>query len=30
MHSTPFQRGTDRLFDLVQFPTIGYVRRGLD
>lgn len=30
MHSTPFQRGTDRLFDLVQFPTIGYVRRGLE
>lgn len=30
MHTTAFQRGTDRLFDLVQFPTIGYVRRSLD
>lgn len=30
MHSTTFQRGTDRLFDLVQFPAIGYVRRSLD
>lgn len=30
MHSTAFQRGTDRLFDLVQFPTIGYARRSLD
>ena len=30
MHSTPFQRGTDRLFELVQFPTIGYARRSLD
>ncbi|MBI4190128.1 MAG: DUF2279 domain-containing protein [Betaproteobacteria bacterium] len=30
MHSTAFQRGTDRLFDLVQFPTIGYVRRSVD
>lgn len=30
MHSTAFQRGTDLLFDLVQFPTIGYVRRSVD
>ena len=30
MHSTAFQRGTDRLFDLVQFPTAGYARRSLD
>ena len=30
MHSTAFQRGTDRLFELVQFPTVGYVRRSLD
>ena len=30
MHSTAFQRGTDRLFDLVQFPAIGYVRRSMD
>lgn len=30
MHSTAFQRGTDRLFDLVQFPTIGYAQRNLD
>lgn len=30
MHSTPFQRGTDRVFELVQFPTIGYARRSLD
>lgn len=30
MHATAFQRGTDRLFDLVQFHTIGYVRRSLD
>lgn len=30
MHSTAFQRGTDRLFDLVQFPTIDYVRKSLD
>lgn len=28
--STPFQRGTDRLFDLVQFPTISYARQNLD
>jgi len=24
MHTTAFQRGTDRLFELVQFPTIAY------
>lgn len=30
MHSTAFQRGTDRLFDLVQFPVIGYTRWGVD
>ena len=30
MHSTAFQRGTDRLFDLVQFPTIAYMRRNVD
>ncbi len=30
MHSTAFQRGTDRLFELVQFPTIGYARRSVD
>lgn len=30
MHSTPFQRGTDRLFELVQFPTVVYKRHSLD
>lgn len=30
MHSTAFQRGTDRLFDLVQLPSIAYVRRSMD
>jgi hypothetical protein len=30
MHSTPFQRGTDRLFELVQFPTAAYARHALD
>jgi len=30
MHSTPFQRGTDYLFELVQFPTIGYKSWTLD
>ena len=30
MHSTAFQRGTDILFDLVQFPTVVYARRSLD
>ena len=30
MHSTAFQRGTDRLFDLVQFPAIAYMRRDLN
>jgi len=29
MHTTAFQRGTDRLFDLVQFPTIAYVKRSV-
>lgn len=29
MHSTRFQRGTDRLFDLVQFPSVVYARRDL-
>lgn len=29
MHATPFQRGTDRLFDLVQFPSVVYARRPL-
>ncbi len=26
MHTTAFQRGTDRLFDLVQFPSVAYRR----
>jgi hypothetical protein len=30
MHTTAFQRGTDRLFELVQFPTIAYKRRNAD
>ena len=30
MHSTPFQRGTDRVFDLVQFPLAASVGRRLD
>ena len=30
MHSTPFQRGTDRVFELIQFPTIGYKSWQLD
>jgi Predicted periplasmic lipoprotein (DUF2279) len=30
MHSTAVQRGFERLFDLVQFPTIGYLRRSVD
>ncbi|MGC2048230.1 MAG: hypothetical protein WA635_06435 [Gallionella sp.] len=30
MRSTAFQRGTDRLFDLVQFPTIAYMQRNLN
>ncbi|HKB60953.1 MAG TPA: DUF2279 domain-containing protein [Gallionellaceae bacterium] len=29
MHSTSFQRGTDRLFDLVQFPSVVYARQPL-
>lgn len=28
--STPFQRGAEMAFELVQFPTAGYVRRGID
>lgn len=30
MHSTALQRGTDRLFELVQFPTIAYVQRSAE
>jgi hypothetical protein len=30
MHTTPFQRGTDRLFELVQFPSIAYERRSME
>jgi len=30
MHSTPFQRGTDRVFEFVQFPTIAYKSWKLD
>ena len=30
MHSTSFQRGTDRLFELVQFPSVAYGRRSLE
>jgi hypothetical protein len=30
LHATAFQRGTDRLFDLVQFPTIAYMRQNLN
>jgi len=30
MHSTFFQRGTDRLFELVQFPSVVYARRSLE
>lgn len=30
MHSTSLQRGTDRLFELVQFPTVVYGHRSLD
>lgn len=30
MHTTGFQRGTDRLFELVQFPSIAYERRSVD
>jgi len=29
LHTTAFQRGTDRLFDLVQFPTVVYERHSL-
>lgn len=28
--TTPFQRGADMAFELVQFPTAGYLRRGID
>lgn len=27
---TPFQRGADLAFELVQFPAAGYLRRGID
>lgn len=30
MHTTAFQRGTDRLFELVQFPTIIYEKRSMN
>ncbi len=30
LHSTAFQRGTDRLFELVQFPSIAYARWSAD
>ncbi len=30
MHSTSLQRGADRLFELVQFPSVGYARRSLE
>jgi hypothetical protein len=30
MHSTSFQRGTDRLFELVQLPSVVYARRSLE
>jgi len=30
MHTTSFQRGTDRLFELVQLPAIAYTRKKLD
>ncbi len=30
MHSTAFQRGAERAFELVQFPTIAYARRSVD
>ncbi len=30
MHATSFQRGTDRLFDLVQFPSVAYASRRLN
>ncbi|MDO8990442.1 MAG: DUF2279 domain-containing protein [Sideroxyarcus sp.] len=29
-HTTAFQRGTDRLFELVQFPFVVYARQSLD
>jgi hypothetical protein len=30
MHSTPVQRATDRMFDLLQFPTAVYANKRLD
>jgi len=30
MHVTRFQRGTDRMFELVQFPSIAYARRSMN
>lgn len=30
MHSTALQRGTDRLFELVQLPAIAYMRRSAE
>jgi hypothetical protein len=30
MHSTPFQRGAERVFELVQFPAAVYARHPLD
>lgn len=30
MHSTPLQRGTDRVFELIQFPSVGYGRHSVD
>jgi hypothetical protein len=30
MHATPFQRGTDRLFELVQFPSVVYARQSAE
>lgn len=30
MHSTSFQRAADRLFELVQFPSVVYARRSLE
>lgn len=30
MHSTTFQRGTDRLFELVQLPSVVYARHSLE
>ena len=30
MHTTPFQRGAERVFELIQFPTAVYARHPLD